>query len=95
MAGIKSVLNKASGYSDSGASSDAPPTPQDFAMRIKHTTDSVHYNMEHAEDHLAEMVAQLGKLAGANHQMANELVKKIETMLYGFCDEVKQYKVEM
>lgn len=94
MGELTSVLKKASKYSDGGAGK-IPPTPQDFLMRIKHTTDSVEYNLSHAEDHLAELVAQLGKLSGANHKKANELVAKVEKVLYGFCDDVKQYKVEM
>lgn len=95
MANIKGVLVKASSYSDGGVTKGMPPTQQDFLMRIKHTSDSVEYNLEHAEDHLAELVSQLSKLSEANHERANQYVDEVSKVLYKFCDQLKVYKVEM
>ena len=71
---------KASKYSDGSnpnAKGDMPPTFQDNVMRIAHTQDSVKYNLKHCEDHMAELVAQLGKLHGADRHTAEDLAQKV------------------
>lgn len=92
MADVKSVLVKASKYSDGGSTKDFPPTYQDVQMRIKHTADSVDYNLEHAEDHLAELVSQLSKLAGVDRGRAERLAQKVCDYLDKVYNDVETYK---
>jgi hypothetical protein len=94
MSGIKSVLNQASRYSDSGVKQPKnwPPTYQDVMMRVKHTSDSVEYNKDHAEDHLAELISQLGKLAEVDRGKAQELAQKVCSFLDKTYKQVEMYK---
>ncbi len=81
-----------SNYSDGGMTKGEPPTPQDYMMRLKHTSDSVEYNLEHAEDHLAELEAQLGKLYGVSRGEASKLAYKVCAYLDKVYDSVEKYK---
>src|SRR5262249_25615787 len=41
------------GFGAAKAVNDNPPTPMDRKMTVKHSQDSIKYNMRHANDHLA------------------------------------------
>lgn len=93
MANIKSVLKNASSYSDSGVPKGWPPTPQDVAMRAKHTAQSVEYNIfDHADDHIAEGIAQLGKLEQVDRHKAWELAEKICKIIDRWYAAVEPFK---
>lgn len=92
MASIKGVLVKASSFSDGGVTKGMPPTYPDVQMRIKHTSDSVDYNLDHASDHFAELVAQLGKLYGVDRGKAELLAEKVCKIVDGWYRDVQPYK---
>lgn len=92
MTNLKGVLARASSHSDSGDSKDWPPTYQDVQMRAKHTSDSVEYNLDHAEDHLSELVSQLSKLCGVDRGKAETLAQKVCNYLDKVYKEVETYK---
>lgn len=56
---------------------DVPPTPQDKAMTIDHTSDSIIYNVPHAKDHLDEIVEKAQRLKGYEPAKAKKLVKNV------------------
>jgi len=91
MSGIKSII-KSTKYSDGSSPADWPPTYQDVQMRVKHTSDSVEYNLDHSEDHLAELVAQLGKLQGVDRGKAEVLAQKVCAYLDKVYAEVEKFK---
>lgn len=94
MSDLKSVLNKAANYSDGGRTKGWPPTYQDVQMRVKHTADSVEYNLDHAEDHLAELCSQLSKLCEVDRGRAEQLAQKVCAYLDKVYKDVEKYKGE-
>lgn len=91
---LRSVLRKADKYSDSGVRQPKnwPPTYQDVQMRVKHTSDSVEYNLDHAEDHLSELEAQLGKLCEVDRGKAEMLAQKVCMYLDKVYKSIESYK---
>ena len=81
-------------YSDGGPMKDEPPTPQDYMMRKKHASDSVEYNLEHAEDHLAELTSQMGILYGVSRGEASKLAHKVCKYLDKVYDDLEKYKLD-
>jgi hypothetical protein len=64
-----------------------------MTMRIKHTSSSVNYNIfDHAEDHLAEGLAQLGKLYEVDRGQAEELANRICKWCDKWCQDFQEYK---
>lgn len=59
------------------ADRDMPPTPEDAAMRRKHTIESVDYNMGHFEDHAHGAFKQLKKLATVDESKAKQEASKV------------------
>lgn len=89
---IRSIL-KHSSYSDGGTTGrDDPPTFQDREMRKKHTQDSVLYNLQHVKDHMAELIASLGKLQGVDRAKTRELAEKVCKALDAEYGAVEEYK---
>jgi hypothetical protein len=93
MSGIKTAIVRASKYSDGGLIDGKWNTYQDKALTIKHTSGSVKYNaMEHANDHMAECIAQLGKLYNADRQMAEDLADEVCKLIDKWYSAVEEYK---
>ncbi|MDE1829388.1 MAG: hypothetical protein KGI25_03595 [Thaumarchaeota archaeon] len=91
--GVKSVLGQASRYSDGGLIGGQWYTLQDKALTIKHTEGSVKYNaFEHADDHMAEAVAQLGKLYNADRGKAETLAKELCNLIDKWYSAVEEFK---
>ena len=91
--GVKSVLGQASQYSDGGLIGGHWHTLQDKALTIKHTEGSVKYNfMEHGDDHVAEGIAQLGKLYGADRQKAEDLAEEVCKLIDKWYAGVEEFK---
>lgn len=92
MGSIKSIIRR-SKYSDEEVPAGWPPTPQDMNLRLKHTSQSVEYNIfDHAEDHLAEGLAQLGKLYEVDRGKAQEYAQRICDWCDQWCKDFQQYK---
>lgn len=86
MSGIRSILQT------SKTPAGWPPTYQDVQMRMKHTAESVEYNLDHTEDHMAELCAQLGKLSEVDRGKAETLAQKVCAYLDKVYAEVEKYK---
>lgn len=94
MPNIKNVLIHASRYSDSGTPKGWPPTYQDLQMRVKHTSESVEYNLEHCIDHFAELVSQMSKLCEVDSGKCEELAAKVCKKVDEWYKDVEGYKGE-
>lgn len=89
---VKQIL--ASKYSDGGIpkGKDTPPTIKDAKMRIKHTSDSVPYNLtEHAFDHMEEGVSQLDKLCEYDPARAKKLAKEALAKLEPLMKQIRRH----
>lgn len=75
MKSVKAILNQNSDGSED--KKDVPPTPQDKAMTIDHTADSIVYNVPHAKDHLDEIVEKAQRLKDYEPAKAKKLVKSV------------------
>lgn len=75
MKNVKAILSQNSDGSEDNK--DVPPTPQDRAMTIDHTADSIVYNIPHARDHLDEIVEKAQRLKDYEPAKAKKLVKSV------------------
>ncbi len=73
-------------HSDGQQSSDntAPTTPADMKIHKAHKVDSIYYNMNHAHDHLEEMVHSFNDIKREDPTEAKRLLKLIKKTL-GHC----------
>lgn len=90
MTTVKQVV--ASKYSDGGTDKTVPPTPADRAMTVKHTTDSIPYNLHHAKDHLDELVKQLARLAKYDKGKSVKLARQVCDTLGKIQNKVEAYE---
>lgn len=63
---VKSLVKK----TNKAIREDQPPTQMDVKLRVKHTDNSVDYNLEHIKDHAKNLVVNLGKLSKVDYSKA-------------------------
>lgn len=70
-------------HSDGRSAKDnsSPVTPEDWKIHKAHKVDSVYYNMNHAHDHLEELVESYNDIKKEDPTEAKKLLKTVQKTL--------------
>jgi hypothetical protein len=68
---------------------DLPPTPADSSMRLKHTNQSVDYNLGHLFDHSQGVIDSIKKMSTVNPAMAKKVQAKSVAVANDMMNNIK------